>query len=216
MQADDKIAIPEQELGHQEVAAVPSIRQPPVKLKRSDVISNVSRIPEICFEDQEDTRLTSFAGLVIYQSLFKRMKLRQRLQDCFKHLALGAVYPSWRVFLWVVVHLLLGYRASRDRDFYAEDPLVLRVLGLCRPPDTSTISRVLAAVDAEVVEYLRRISRDIVLERLVAEGIARVTLDFDGSVLSTSRHAERTVIGYNKKKKARSYYPLFCTVAQTA
>ena len=32
------------------------------------------------------------------------------------------------------------------------------------------------------------------------------------------RHAEGTAIGFNKKKKkgARSYYPLFCTVAQTA
>ena len=35
-------------------------------------------------------------------------------------------------------------------------------------------------------------------------------------MLSTSRHAEGTAIGFNKKKKgARSYYPLFCTVAQT-
>jgi hypothetical protein len=43
-----------------------------------------------------------------------------------------------------------------------------------------------------------------------------VTLDFDGSVLSTGRHAEGTAVGFNKKKKgARSYYPLFCTVAQT-
>jgi hypothetical protein len=188
-----------------------------VKLKRSDVISKVSRIPDIRFEDQEDISLTSFAGLVIYQSLFSRMKFRQRLQECFRHLALGSIYSFWRVFLWLLVHLLLGYRTLRDRDFYAEDPLVLRVLGLCRLPDTSTISRVLAAVDAEAVENLRRLSRDIVLERLVAERIARVTLDFDGSVLSTSRHAEGTAIGFNKKKKgARSYYPLFCTVAQTA
>jgi hypothetical protein len=52
---------------------------------------------------------------------------------------------------------------------------------------------------------------------LVEEQLARVTMDFDGSVLSTGRHAEGTAIGFNKKKKgARSYYPLFCTVAQTA
>lgn len=45
----------------------------------------------------------------------------------------------------------------------------------------------------------------------------RITLDFDGSVLSTnSRKTEGTAVGYNKKKKgARSYYPLFCTIAQT-
>jgi hypothetical protein len=46
--------------------------------------------------------------------------------------------------------------------------------------------------------------------------IVRITLDFDGSVLSTQRRAEGTAVGFNQKKKgARSYYPLFCTVAQT-
>ena len=44
----------------------------------------------------------------------------------------------------------------------------------------------------------------------------RVTLDFDGSVIGTGRFAEGTAVGFNKNKKGqRSYYPLFCTVAQT-
>ena len=72
-------------------------------------------------------------------------------------------------------------------------------------------------MDEEAVTDCRRVSRDLVLDRLATEQLARVTLDFDGSVLSTGRHAEGTAIGFNKKKKgARSYYPLFCTVAQTA
>ena len=59
-------------------------------------------------------------------------------------------------------------------------------------------------------------SRRLVTERLVHEKCSRVTLDYDGSVLSTGRHAEGTAVGFNKKKKgARSYYPLFCTIAQT-
>lgn len=45
----------------------------------------------------------------------------------------------------------------------------------------------------------------------------RLTVDFDGSVLSTkSRCTEGTAVGYNPKAKgARSYYPLFATLAQT-
>lgn len=51
---------------------------------------------------------------------------------------------------------------------------------------------------------------------LQREGFSRLTFDFDGSVLSTKGHAEGTAVGFNKAKKgARSYYPLFCTVAQT-
>lgn len=188
-----------------------------MKLKKSQVLADVYKIPELRFEDPESSSLTSFAGLVIYQALFKRMKLKQRLQGCFAHLASGSIYTFGRLFLWLLLHLLLGYRRLRDRDYYADDPLVLRVLGLTKLPDTSTISRMLAKIDPVAVEKLRRLSRDIVLDRLVAERLVRVTLDFDGSVLSTSRHAEGTAIGFNKKKKgARGYYPLFCTVAQTS
>jgi hypothetical protein len=43
-----------------------------------------------------------------------------------------------------------------------------------------------------------------------------VTLGFDGSVIGIQRLAEGTAVGFNRKKKGqRSYYPLFCTVAQT-
>ena len=54
------------------------------------------------------------------------------------------------------------------------------------------------------------------MTRLVALGLSRVTLDFDGSVIGTGKSAEGTAVGFNRKKKGqRSYYPLFCTVAQT-
>src|SRR5690606_28107109 len=40
--------------------------------------------------------------------------------------------------------------------------------------------------------------------------------DFDGSVIATGRFAEGSAVGFNRKKKGqRSYYPLFCTIAQT-
>ncbi len=116
----------------------------------------------------------------------------------------------------LVVHLIIGHRKLRDIDYYRDDEMVKRVLGLKRLPDVATISRALSSADEASVEKVRGESRNGVIERLCAEGISRVTLDFDGSVLSTGRHAEGTAVGFNKKKKgARSYYPLFCTVAQT-
>ena len=52
-------------------------------------------------------------------------------------------------------------------------------------------------------------------DRIQALELRRLTLDFDGSVISTCRSAEGTAVGFNKKKKGRrSYYPLFCTVAK--
>lgn len=70
--------------------------------------------------------------------------------------------------------------------------------------------------DEESVNNVRHLLGDLVLDRLVSVALPRITLDFDGSVQSTKRRAEGTAVGFNKKKKgARSYYPLFCTVAQT-
>ena len=54
------------------------------------------------------------------------------------------------------------------------------------------------------------------MDRVQREGLRRITVDFDGSVLSTRKHAEGSAVGFDKHKKgARSYYPLHCAIAQT-
>jgi hypothetical protein len=67
--------------------------------------------------------------------------------------------------------------------------------------DVSTISRSLKSADEVSVEKVQDESRNLVLGRVLAEEFSHVTLDFDGSVLSTGRHAEGTAVGFNKKKK---------------
>jgi hypothetical protein len=74
----------------------------------------------------------------------------------------------------------------------------------------------LSEFDDRAVEAHHELNRIQVTERLQKLQIRRITADFDGSVSSTKKHAEGSAVGYNKKKKgARSYYPLFCTIAQT-
>ena len=110
----------------------------------------------------------------------------------------------------------MGYRKLRDIDYYRDDPVIKRLLGLNRLPDVSTVSRALAEADSESIDQIRDICRGLVLERLKKTGVTRITIDFDGSVQSAGRRAEGTAIGFNRKKKGqRSYYPLFCTVTQT-
>ncbi len=111
---------------------------------------------------------------------------------------------------------MLGYRRLRDMDYYRDDLMVLRLLGLKKLPDVSTISRALATADNESIDKLRRFCREMLLNRLRMLRLVRITMDFDGSVVSTGKSTEGTAVGFNKKKKgARSYYPLFCTIAQT-
>ena len=124
-------------------------------------------------------------------------------------------FPS--VVLILIVHLMLGFRRLRDIERYRDDPVVLRALGLRRMPNVSTVCRTLCRADGASVKNVRLLSSEYVLSRLETERLSRVTMDFDGSVISTGRFAEGTAVGYNNKRKGeRSYYPLLCTIPQTA
>ncbi len=184
-----------------------------MKSKKAQIMTKIYKIPELRFEDQQ---ITSFSGLLIFQLLFVRINLKQQLKKCFDHIKISPIFGRHLVVLLLIVHLLLGFRRLREIDYYRDDPIVLRVMGLRNLPNVSTISRTLAQMDQKGVENVRNLSRSLVMQGLFRENLPRLTLDFDGTVQSTKGRAEGTAIGFNKKKKgARSYYPLFCTVAQT-
>lgn len=184
-----------------------------MKSSKAQIHARVHRLPQIRFEDQ---RLTSHAGLVLLDALFRRIGLHDQLQRCFVHLSKGFIVGLPKVTMILIVHLMLGYRRLRDLDRYREDPLVRRCLGLRRMPHVSTVSRALMRVDRNAVSKVQQMNRNLVLERVQQEALTRVTLDFDGSVIASGRYAEGLAVGYNTKKKGqRSYYPLFATVSQT-
>jgi hypothetical protein len=185
-----------------------------VKISKTSVHWKGPAMPEVEFE--EDQQLTSFSGLLIFAQLFERLNLRDRLKGCFDHLKINSIYGHGTVVMVLIVHLLLGYRKLQELRYYGDDPLVKRVLALKQLPDVATISRILATTDKTSVVQMRAMLRTLVRDRLVQIAPARITADFDGSVCGTSRKAQGTAVGYNKRKKGqRSYYPLFCTIAQT-
>ena len=184
-----------------------------MRLSKAQTTARVHAFPTLRFEHQ---RLTAFSGLVLIQALLQRLRLKERLGQCQGPDGERGSYGFGLLMLLLVVHLLLGFRNLRDRDLYAKDPLVLRTLGLRCLPDVSTLSRRLASATPAQGAAVQRLLRAVVLDRLEQERLARVTVDLDGSVLSTRRHAEGSAVGYNRKRKGeRSYYPLLATVAQT-
>lgn len=184
-----------------------------MRSRKAEIVRRVHALPEVDFD--RERKLTSFAGLVLFQGLFAALGLRSKLRACFAHLGRQRVFGLERVFLQLVVHVLMGFRRLRDRDDYAEDPIVCRLLGVTRLPDVATITRTLADADDKAVARARELVGELTLGRAVKESFPRVTLDFDGSVIDTRRHAEGTAVGYNPRRKGtRSYYPLFCTLSQ--
>jgi hypothetical protein len=184
-----------------------------MKYSKAEVHRKTHSLPALRFEDSQ---MTSFSGLILLQALFARLELKERLRRCFSHLTVSPIFGHATLVLCLVLHLMLGYRRLRDIRYYSDDPLVMRTLGLSRLPDVATLSRGLASADADSAKRLQGLLRERVVTRLVALGLSRVTLDFDGSVIGTGKSAEGTAVGFNRKKKGqRSYYPLFCTIPQT-
>jgi len=72
-------------------------------------------------------------------------------------------------------------------------------------------------VDDRSIRGIECLQQNMLIDALDREQLATITIDFDGSVLGTCRHAEGVAKKLNKKKKGQcSYYPLNCTVGQTA
>lgn len=185
-----------------------------MKVSKKSIQSKTHAVPMIQFQSQQ---LTSYSGITLLQTLFQRIGLREKLHKCFNHLNSDALSYGYGIITQLlIVHLFLGKRKLQDLQYYDNDPMVLRLLGLSTLPNCSTVSRRLSKMDSQCVLNLRQFNRDFVLDRLIDLKPRRITLDFDGTVLSTGRYAEGTAVGFNKKKKGqRSYYPLNCTLAQT-
>ena len=118
-----------------------------MKLSKQAILGRFHKMPILHFEDQQ---LTSFGGVIVFQVLFKRLELKVRLKRCFQHLNGSSIFGVHRIVLLLIVHLLLGFRRLREVDYYRDDPMVLRLLGLRRLPDVATISRTLAQLDPPV------------------------------------------------------------------
>ena len=175
-----------------------------MKLSKKDTKFRSRCTPKIRFEKQT---LTSFAGIVIFQKVFQAMRLKEALRGCFSHLGLKSSYGLNTLFMALVVHLILGWKRLGDVNYYRFDPMVTRTLGLRRLPDVSTMSRFLKVVDEKSVIKIGKQVEKMVIDKLSFEKFPTITLDYDGSVITTKgRNIEGTAAGFNKKKKgSRSY-----------
>ena len=64
------------------------------------------------------------------------------------------------------------------------------------------------------LQALVALNSEIVTNKLKALGLPRLTLDFDGSVLTCGHTVGWAFRGYNPHKRyAPSYYPLLCHIA---
>jgi hypothetical protein len=111
---------------------------------------------------------------------------------------------------------LTGATRLRHVAYLEEDPLVQRMCGLTSLPCYRTLGRWLEKFTVRASEALLRVNQDLVAEKIKALRLKRITLDFDGTVLTTGYTVQGAARGYNPHARfAPSYYPFLCHIAQT-
>ncbi|MEW5945297.1 MAG: transposase [bacterium] len=152
-----------------------------MRSSKAQILSKVHTLPKICFDDQ---KLTSFARLVVFQPLLKCLNLKWRLNECFPHRRGSPAYGMNTIMMVLIIRVTIGFRRLRDVEYYSDDPMVQRTVGLRRLQGAPTLSRALRSAGSAEDERVRMLSREMVQDRLGLLVPLRLTLDFEGMVCS--------------------------------
>ena len=160
--------------------------------------------------------LTSFAGLELVRRFLRGIDFSKRLR---RHLAQrdpAGDYGSVAIVRLIVGMLMVGARRLSHVRHLVGDPVFARFCGLRALPGDRTLSRWLGRCSAQVRAALQTLNGELVAEALRALKLRRVTIDVDGTVVSTGLQVERAFRGFNPhRRKVKSYYPILAHVAQT-
>jgi hypothetical protein len=161
-------------------------------------------------------KLTSFSGLELLGRFLRGIELDRRIRRAFAGSSMAGDYPVVSMIRLVLTLLWIGGRRLSHVGFVQADPMVLRLACLRRLPHERTLSRWLKQFTSKTVGILARLNAQVVVETLRLLGARRVTVDVDGSVISTGLQVSWAQRGFNPhRRKVPSYYPILAHVAQT-
>lgn len=161
-------------------------------------------------------RLTSYSGLELLDRFLRALDLDGRLRRAFAKQQLAGDYSLPSMVRLLLGLLWIGGRRLSHVDYVRSDPLVCRLARLRLLPHERTLSRWLKQFTYRSVRVLAELNTQLVGETLRRLRCRRVTLDVDGSVVSTGLQVAWAQRGYNPHhRKVPSYYPILAHVAQT-
>src|SRR6266481_8486342 len=158
--------------------------------------------------------LTSYSGLELLRRYLRQHDLPRRLRAACT--ATGGAYGGGRLALLVLALLYVGARRLEHLRYVASDPLIARFCGLARIPTARTVANWLRQFTTATLAPLVQLNHDLVTEAITRLQLPRLTIDVDGTVVTTGATVAWAFRGFNPHhRKNPSYYPLLAHLAQT-
>ena len=146
----------------------------------------------------------------------QQLQLARRLRRHLSGTGLETDYGLVGMVLLILGLLITGGRRLHHLVFHQHDVMLLRFCGLKRLPTPRTVGRWLRRFTRRHIERLLRVNEELVAEAIRHAGVRRLTLDIDGSVISTGQQVGWAHRGFNPHhRKVPSYYPITAYEAQT-
>jgi hypothetical protein len=164
----------------------------------------------------DEPGLTSFAGIELLRRFLRQIGFHRRLRRCLAGCQPAGDYSPVAIVSLLLAMLFVGARRLRHCRHLHGDPIISRFAGLKRLPCDRTLSRWLGRCNARVRAALQELTAELIVRSVRPLDLRRLTVDVDGTVLSTGLHVERAFRGYNPhRRKVPSYYPITACLAQT-
>lgn len=160
--------------------------------------------------------LTSYAGLELLLRYARALNLNGLLRRHLAILPLRGDFGAVAMVRLLVGLLIVGGRRLEHVGYVEGDPLIHRFAGLAHLPSPRTVSRWLKNFKAAWIESLQRLNAELIAPVVRRLPLKTLTVDVDGTVVSTGLRVERAFRGYNPHhRKVPSYYPITAYLAET-
>ena len=191
----------------------PNERPLSVRIRKADIRSRVKGDLRVEFSG---TGLTSYAGLELLIRYFRATGFNRLVRGHLSELGLRSDAGLVGMVRLLLGLLVVGGRRVSHVDYLRGDPLVSRFCGLRRLPSGRTLGRWLSQFTESMVNQLRVLNAEVVSRVLRCLPVRTLTLDVDGTVISTGQTVERAFRGFNPHhRKVPSYYPITACLAET-
>ena len=129
--------------------------------------------------------MTTYSGLTFIDHFLRLYKIHSRVKETFKRYDFKGDYCVGDILFMLLIMVLIGSERLQHLEYLENDPLFCRVVRLTRIPHRTKVSTALKQFTSSSLKALIEFNSQLVTEKLQSLGLTEITIDLDGTVLST-------------------------------